>query len=255
MLSYNIRGTGGSTALLLHGFLGSGRNLASFARRWTEVDPALRLILPDLTGHGDSPPMPPQGDLRTMAQDVLALADFLHVPKPLTLVGHSMGGRVALAARLLDPQAIGKIVLLDISPRPLNTLAGGLQQVLERLLVAPANSETREEMRDFFTRDGISGPMADWLLMNLLHEGGYYRWRIDRAALGAFHQRAAEDLWAALQGPGLEARCIRGALSDFVTDEDATRLTQLGCPVHTLADAGHFIHVDQQQALLQALSG
>lgn len=238
----------------MHGFLGSGRNLASFARRWTELDPSLRLILPDLTGHGESPALPPDGDLDTMARDVLALADFLHVPKPLTLVGHSQGGRVALAARLQNPEAVGKIVLLDISPQPLGELAGGLQHVLDRLLVAPANSETREEMRDFFTRDGISGPLADWLLMNLLHEGGYYRWRIDRPSLGAFHKRAGVDLWGALGGADLHARCIRGGKSTFVSDADAARMQQLGCRVDTLADAGHFVHVDQQAALLELLT-
>jgi esterase len=254
MLAYNIRGNGPKTAFLLHGFLGSGRNLGSLARRWLEENPAQRLILPDLTGHGESPPLPARADVATMAADVLALADFLHVPKPLVLVGHSLGGRVALAARLLQPAAVGQIVLLDISPAPVTRIADGLHSVLERLLSAPATVENREDMRDFFLAGGVSAPLTDWVLMNLLHEGGYYRWRIDRPALGAFHERSTPtDLWGALGGDGLQACCIRGALSHFVSDADAARLKQVGCPVQTLADAGHFVHVDQQAALLAAL--
>src|SRR6185312_1807761 len=100
-------------------------------------------------------------------------------------------------------------------------LAGDLQHLLERLLVAPSTTETREEMREFFVCDGLSGPLTDWVLMNLVHEGGYYRWRIDRAGLGAMHRRDADlDLWEAVEKPGVVTRCIRGGASHFVGDAD-----------------------------------
>jgi pimeloyl-ACP methyl ester carboxylesterase len=214
----------------------------------------VRLVLPDLTGHGASPPLPPQANLDTLAHDVLTLADSLRLPRPLKLVGHSLGGRVALAARLARPEVVGEVVLLDIAPSPMGGLVGELQRVLELLLKAPATTESREAMREFFIAGGVSGPLTDWLLMNLLHEGGYYRWRIDREALGALHRRiTGTDLWASLAVPGARTRCIRGGASPYVSDADAARMQAAGCPVETLAGAGHFVHVDAQPALLQSL--
>ena len=256
MLAHDSRGSGPHSIVLLHGFLGSGRNLASVARRWTEAASDVRLVLPDLTGHGASPALPPDADLDTLARDVLALTEALRLSKPVTLVGHSLGGRVALAARLLRPEAVREVVLLDITPSPMQGLVGDLGQVLALLLKAPATTESREAMREFFTAGGVSGPLADWLLMNLLNEGAFYRWRIDREALGAFHRRVAgTDLWASLSLPGARTRCIRGGSSPYVSDADVARMEGLGCPVQTLAGAGHFVHVDAQPALLQSLVG
>ncbi|HVQ77182.1 MAG TPA: alpha/beta fold hydrolase, partial [Candidatus Binatia bacterium] len=105
ILSHRRHGAGPSPVLLLHGFLGSGRNLGGLARRLAAGDPGLSVITLDLTGHGSSPPLPsgahaaPGGaDLAMLAGDVLATADALGLRAPVPIVGHSLGGRVALRA-------------------------------------------------------------------------------------------------------------------------------------------------------------
>lgn len=254
MLAHDLRGSGPNTVFVLHGFLGSGRNLASLARRWSDSDASLRLVLPDLTGHGASPPLPPGADLTTVAGDVLALADALSVPRPLRLVGHSLGGRVALAARALAGAGVGQVTLLDIAPGPIPQLSDDLAHLLQRLLVAPATCANRAELRDFFTQDGIPGPLADWILMNLVSDGGTLHWRIDRQALGAFHRRiTGPDLWPVADGLGAQLRCIRGGRSGFVSAADVARMQARGARVDTLADAGHFVHIDNQAGLLNLL--
>jgi esterase len=189
-----------------------------------------------------------------MAEDLLALARHLNISEPLHIIGHSMGGRVALMARLIEPAAVSAITLLDISPRPTLGLAGDVQHLLERLLVAPAQTRSRDEMRQFFLDDGLSAPLTDWMLMNLVVEDGVYRWRIDRQGLGEMHRRDAKvDLWEAVETPGLTVRCIRGGLSPFVSEEDKARLERAGVSVDTLPNAGHFVHVDAQAALLERM--
>lgn len=244
-LAHRRAGDGPRPVLLLHGFLGTARNLATLARRLAERDPALSVFALDLTGHGSSPPLPPGADLATLARDVLASARTLRLGRSLRLVGHSLGGRVALRAGLLDPEVIERIVLLDISPSPVAvTEPAGL---LARLLAAPATAASRDVFRAHLAAGGIPDDLVEWLLLNLTHEAGGYRWRIDRAALADLHARSnAEDLWPAVEGARpYRVSCIRGARSPYVSEADARRLEAAGCPVETLDRAGHFLHVDR----------
>jgi esterase len=248
-------GEGQRPTVLLHGFLGTGRNLRSLATAWSEADKSRRFLLPDLTGHGTSPRLPPGATLRTVATDVVKTARAAGLRGPLELVGHSLGGRVSLAASLRSPEDVASVTLLDITPTPIATHLSESGKVMEVLRAAPASAPDRRAMRAELTGRGLSGPLSDWLVMNLesAPEGGV-RWRFDRESLAEFHGRVnGEDLWAALTRPGAKVRCIRGGRAHYVSDEDVARMESLGCPVATLPEAGHFVHVDAPDALLRWL--
>jgi pimeloyl-ACP methyl ester carboxylesterase len=232
--------------------LGSGKNLASLARRWSERDPSRRFLLPDLLGHGTSPALPPEADLDTLADAVGALLQELQ--GPADVVGHSLGGRVALALLRRAPARLASVTLLDIAPGP-TPPASDLEPVLDNLLAAPAHAVSREPWRSFLIGRGTSPALADWLLMNVEPDaGGGLRWRIDRQALAGLHRRTRHvDLWPALGG-AVPVHAVRGGLSRFVSDADVARLRQLGVDTHTIAGAGHFVHVDAQVQLLDILS-
>ena len=254
LLGYDILGDGPDAVVLLHGFLGSGRNLRSLARRWHDRDPSLTLVLPDLTGHGESPPLPEAPTLEDLARDVLLLAHALKLGRPLRLVGHSLGGRVALAAAKLDPEAVSEVVLVDIAPGPV--VLARRDPVLERLLAAPDRVPRREDAKRFLVDGGVPGPVADWLVMNLVHDDdrGDYAWRIDRAAMAELSRRTnAEDLWEVVEAGKLKVRLIRGGASAYTSDDDADRFRAAGVPVDTVRGAGHFVHVDAPDLLLDLL--
>jgi esterase len=245
-------GQGPRAVVLLHGFLGSARNVASLARGLAERDPSLSVLALDLTGHGASPPLPSRADTSALAADVLATARALDVPTPVRLVGHSLGGRVALRAGLLEPTAVGHITLLDISPSPLKP-GGETAAVVNALMRAPDVARSRDEFRVFFRAAGLADEVTEWLLLNLAREGDLVRWRVDRDALAALHRRIAdEDLWPAVEGPRpYSLHCVRGGLSPYVDEGTARRLIAAGCPVDTIAGAGHFLHVEQPIATLE----
>ncbi len=250
-------GEGTRPTVLLHGFLGQAKNLRSFAQRWSERDPSRRFLLLDLPGHGpDGPPLTEETDLRAMGRDVLARARGAGFEGPLELVGHSLGGRVSLAASLAEPQSVSAVSVLDITPGPIPTESSESHSVLQRLRQAPDGVAERRELRDFLIGTKLSAPLTDWLMMNVEEREGRYHWRFDREALHRLHLRVnPEDLWAAVERPGARVQCVRGGRSAYVSEGDVERMQRAGCPVTTIPGVGHFLHVEATDAVLDAVVG
>src|SRR5207237_67687 len=102
---------------LLHGFLGSARNLATLARGLTQRLPDRSAISLDLTGHGESPPLPPHPDLAIVARDVLETVRALEAAAPWTLIGHSLAGRALRRDRRRRPVARCRATSRLLHPR------------------------------------------------------------------------------------------------------------------------------------------
>ncbi len=255
MLAFTEHGEGTRAIILLHGFLGAGRNLASLARRWAPSSPRTRFILPDLLGHGLSPPLPPAATLGEVASAIVALAEHLGLHAPVDLVGHSLGGRVALVTRALDPQRFRAVTLLDVTPYPMTMALAELDLIIEALCAAPDHAASRSIFRDYFAARGLGEKTSAWLITNLKRDtSGGYAWRIDREALRAFATSARrEDLSSLLAGHESVTLCVRGGRSPFVPSEEAARLVEAGVRVHTLPHAGHQVHTDALVELLELL--
>jgi esterase len=253
LASYRI-GTGEHPTVLLHGFLGSGKNLRTLAQRWSERDPTRLFLLPDLTGHGSSPPLPPDADVGTMAADLRETIDAEGLSR-VSLVGHSLGGRVALALVRLEPALVRDLVLLDITPGPIDDRLSASRRALQVLLRAPDEAPDRRSLRGFLVEGGLSPGLADWLAMNVRLEDGRARWTFDRGALDRLQTRiSADDLWDVIEERLVPTRAIRGGRSGYVRDEDVRRFEAAGVPVDTLPDAGHDVHVEALDALVDRLA-
>src|SRR5258706_8099158 len=118
MLAYESYGRAPARGVLLHGFLGSARNLATLARRLCERIPGYGAVALDLPGHGRSPPLAPDAALADLAAPVGALVEAARgrIAAPVDLLGHSLGGRVALRLLADRPDLVRRVVLLDITP-------------------------------------------------------------------------------------------------------------------------------------------
>ena len=246
-------GDGPRPLALLHGFLGSGRNLATLARGIAAAAPEYSVYAFDLPGHGGSPALPSHADLETLARAVIGATRALDA-SPWTFVGHSLGGRVALKALLLEPAVVARMTVLDITPSVLPP-GGETARVVEALVGAPEAAPSRPAFRTWFTGAGLSPMLTDWLLLNLARDGDQLRWRIDRRALVALYPRInAEDLWRAVESRGDRGlHVVRGALSSYVSDADCRRLEAAGARVDTIEGAGHFVHVDRPAETLDRI--
>ena len=239
----------GPTVVVLHGLFGAGRN-------WTQMAQALaahhRVILPDARNHGASP-WSESMSYPDMAQDVAALIEREGLQQPV-VIGHSMGGKTAMALALAQPQAIGGMAVIDIAPQPYADQFSTYVAAMRSLDVAAATSR-RELQQALATKLGPTAPV-DFLLQNLRRHGERFDWRINLMAtsmcmadLCGFPQALPPCCY---DGPAL---FVHGADSDYVPPDAVPGIRALFPQAELLSipDAGHWVHADQPAALLAVL--
>lgn len=106
------------TMLVLHGLFGAARNWRTPLMKLHELQPAVHMQALDLRNHGNSPHTD-EMDFDVMALDVQEHIEreALREPRPV-LLGHSLGGRVAMQVALKRPDLLSGLVVVDVAPRP-----------------------------------------------------------------------------------------------------------------------------------------
>jgi pimeloyl-ACP methyl ester carboxylesterase len=190
--------------------------------------------------------------------------------EPVTLVGHSMGGKVALQLALRHPDLLRALVVVDIAPTEYPVSGGRTDEPDEEAAPFAAfiaamrgmdlEGLTSRQDADAALRTAVPSRMVrSFLLQSLVREegGGGWRWRLnlellerDLAALRGFPEPPPG---ATFDGPVL---WIAGANSTYVLPEDRPRMEQL-CPATRLVrvkNAGHWVHSEQPEVFLEVLS-
>lgn len=244
-------------AFVLHGILGSGRNWRTVARRLTQRRPNTAFVTIDLRNHGSSDGAPGPHTLATTAEDLCAVAELTGYPS--TVIGHSFGGKVALAYAAMRPDRLAQVWVLDSRagaqpPDPDNDVL----QVLAALRQVPLPLTDRERLVTLMTQAGFSTMLAHWMTTNLRRTDGGFIWAFD---LDAVEQMIADywrrDLWAVLRDPPCAIDVVRAGRSDRWPAEVVRRFArEAGRDVrmHVLPEAGHWLHVDDPEGLLELLA-
>lgn len=252
MLELNIRDhgeQGGPTIVLLHGLFGSSTNWGTVARHLSQN---YRVLVPDLRNHGQSP-HDPDCSYEAMVADVLHLLDAQGVERA-TLVGHSMGGKVAMHLALNHPQQVDGLVVVDMSPV---RYAHDFQDVVDAFrAVDLATIRNRSDAdTQMAAHVSIAGVRA-FLLQNLVKRPEGWGWRINLDALAAaqaeitgFPPQAKDTVF------GRPVSFIYGELSDYVKPAHEPEIRRLFpaaslCPVE---QAGHWVYAEQPQGFMACL--
>ena len=243
--------------VILHGLFGTLDNWQTLARRWA-TEAGLRVVSVDLRNHGRSFHSP-EHSYALMAQDVLALFDHLQLGADTTLLGHSMGGKVAMRLALDHPARLARLVVVDISPRfsdmqHQNDVLAGLHAV--NLTGISNRQEADAALAQYIHNVGT----RQFLLKNLYRkDDNSFAWRINLDVLNAQLPAIGEATEGVV--PFLKPTLfIRGGNSDYITTDDKLHGIPALFPnseVATVVDAGHWVHAEKPEevfGLVQAFA-
>ncbi|MCO6441562.1 MAG: alpha/beta fold hydrolase [Nitrococcus mobilis] len=245
-LHYQTSGAG-PALLLLHGLFGSGSNWKRHARELAE---RYRVLRPDLRNHGRTPHVPSM-DYRVMAEDVIGLLDAEALDK-VALVGHSMGGKVAMALALTHPERITALVAVDIAPVAYGRHLRGYVEAMRRLRLAEIGSRAEADQA---LASAVTEPMIrQFLLTNLERHAGQYQWRIPLDIL-ADQMPLLEGFpepKTTFSGPSL---FIYGGRSQYVTKARHGIIRQVfpHAEFACIPEVGHWLHVEAPEQFAELL--
>jgi len=239
----------GVPLVILPGLFGSTGNWRPMARR---LAVKYRVLVVDLRNHGRSP----HADSMTyeeMAEDVLMLLDKQGMAR-VALLGHSMGGKVAMSFALAYPNRVGALVVADVAPV---RYGRHMDELLAALLNLPIASLRHRSEADAALAMHIEDErLRQFLLQNLERDGTGFRWRVNLGAI-------AMNMDSLVGFPDFDARIqyhgptcfLAGGLSRYVRPEhwDAVVARFPNARLVTLPEAGHWLHAEAPEEFLAAI--
>ena len=238
----------GDPVLILHGLFGSADNWQTIGKQLGE---SFRVFAVDLRNHGRSPHAD-EMDHTVMARDVVRFIDERQI-SGVSLIGHSLGGKIAMQTAFSFPDRVRKLVVVDIAPRSYPLLH---QEILNALLALDLASLHDRKQADTALAPSIhESAVRQFLLKSLSRtETGRFEWKFNLRSLAANYERLNAAIPAGrFDGPTL---FIRGEKSDFVLDSDLESVRNL-FPLSrhlTIRGAGHWVHAEAPGHFLQTVS-
>lgn len=228
----------------MHGVFGMGDNWQTLGRKWSEE---YEVHLLDMRNHGRSPHSD-EFSYELMSDDLLAYMDEHHMDKA-RILGHSMGGKVAMLFAVFNPDRVEKMVVADIAPKPYEPHHQKILEALQGLDLE--NIDSRNEADEQFK---IQEPGVKQFLLKSLYwkEKGQMAWRFNLPVIAREIEKVGEELpaQAIFYGPAL---FIRGGNSWYIKDEDMEQI-QSHFPeakLETVEGAGHWLHAEKPKDFFQ----
>ncbi len=235
----------GRPLIVLHGLFGMSDNWLSIGRQLANF---CRVFLLDLRNHGQSPHST-QMNYSLMAEDVVEFLTDHQVEQPVIL-GHSMGGKVAMTLALNYQALISELIVVDIAPRAYTH--SHFKRFLQSLLKLDLSRfKTRAEIDQALAQTIPQLAIRQFLLKNLKRTPQGFAWKLNLTAI--YHN--LENILSAVQSSHPFSKptlFVRGEKSDYITTADHATILQLfpKAKIKTIAGATHWVHADAPQQLL-----
>jgi esterase len=230
----------GRSVILLHGLFGMGDNLSLVAKVLAENFQVYKL---DLRNHGRSPHHDSMS-FTEMAADVLSFMDANGI-ELACVMGHSLGGKVAMQLALDFPDRIERLVVADIAPVDYE---GHHDQVFAGIAAVDLPSIESRRQTDEVLKPFIQEDMVRLFILKSLYrtEQGSFAWRLNADALQRCYPQlsAANISKAAFSGPTL---FIKGELSAYIQEKHRVTIQRLfpNADLKIIQGAGHYLHVEK----------
>ncbi|MAX05800.1 MAG: alpha/beta hydrolase [Flavobacteriales bacterium] len=244
-------GDKGQNLIVIHGLFGMSDNWNTLGKQFSKY---CKVHLIDLRNHGRSPHAE-DFNYDVMCEDVLEYMDDHNIKKPI-LLGHSLGGKVAIKFAFTHPDKIEKLIVADISPRKYNT--DFHQDLLSTLYKLPLEDfKKREEIDNLLSGTYKDKGMRLFLLKNLYRkENKEFAWRFNIDVL-------LEKVSNIQEADFIEGVCeiathfIRGGNSNYITPVDELIINKhfSDFSIATIDGAGHWIHAEQPEKFYNEVMG
>lgn len=238
----------GEPLVMMHGLFGSLENLGTVSRLLEEHFTLYRL---DLRNHGRSPHSDSMS-FDEMAADLVEFMDGQGLSKA-HVFGHSLGGKVAMAAACKVPQRINGLIVADIAPTAYPPHHNAILEGLRSIDVDNISSrrEADEQLAVYVEELGV----RQFLLRSLERDGdGHFRWRLNVPVILKDYDNMSQAVGegCVFSGPTL---FIRGGRSNYITDRHHSELYQKfpKAEIVTVDEAGHWVHAENPKAVADAI--
>ena len=246
LLHYKRTGSG-QTVVLIHGLFGNLDNLGLLER---ELTADYEVISLDLRNHGLSFHAD-EHNYQVMAMDVLHLMQHLKL-QDIILIGHSMGGKVAMKITDMAPKRIARQIVMDMAPavyreRKHDHVFAGLKAVLT---TSPATrSEAMAILAEHIKLDGV----RQFLGKSLYSQKNRLIWRFNVKALESNYLSILD--WELISQCDVPTLFLKGANSDYLTTEhqEAIQAQFSNAKAHIISNAGHWLHAEKPLEVTRAI--
>lgn len=210
-----------------------------------------RVYLPDLRNHGRSPHAA-EMNYPLMADDLYHYLEQHNIREPL-LIGHSMGGKVAMTAALQDESCCERLVIMDIAPVD---YAHSFNTIIKSLgALDTGRIRSRREADEKLAETLQPAALRQFLLQNLVRENGQYDWRMNLDDIQKHISHISD--FPDLRGRRFEKPVLflGGALSAYLAPEHEPLIRQYfpAASIKHIAGAGHWLHAEAPQATHAAI--
>ncbi len=247
ILHYKVLGKG-KPLVILHGLFGMLDNWMSIAN---QLQDHYTVYLVDLRNHGKSPHAD-EHDYSVMAQDLLAFLDE-HRLFSVYLVGHSMGGKVAMRFAQFHPEYIEKLLVVDITPKAYPFVQDVVLDALQKVDFQVSNTRKAVEqtLRKYLQEEDV----IQFLLKNLYWKNeGELAWKFNLKAISTHIQNIGQaTIDRVFTGPTL---FIRGETSNYIKPTDEAEIEAIfpNATILTIPQCGHWVHAEKPAEFIKALT-
>lgn len=249
-LNYTDQGSG-SAVILMHGMFGSLSNLGNLAKVLAQSH---RVLSVDLRNHGDSP-HEAEMDLNLMAADIVELMHDLNLPSAI-LIGHSLGGKIAMQVALNSPQLVSQLVVADISP--VNYPQTNNAPVLDALNALAGLQVTSRREADELLAEYVADPMTRaFLLKNLARKAdGEFGLKLNMDSISKNYATSlvAAPTGAVFDGPTL---FLKGEASAYIQEKHQPVIKALfpNFQLDVISGVGHWLHAEKPDVFNNLVTG
>lgn len=248
----------GPPLIIIHGLYGSSDNWVSIGRKLAEN---FEVFIIDQRNHGKSPHSPDH-NYQVLKADLLEFMDAQSIVKAI-IIGHSMGGKVAMFFAADYPERVSHLIVADISPSSYQFTSSTQLLAHTTIIRAMFNLDfygisNRQEVDDILAKSIPENRIRQFLLKNIKRsKNNEYSWRLNIRTIKNELKNIMEGLDEnQTEISGFPVLFIKGGNSDYIQKDDEKIIKKIFpyADIETIPNAGHWLHAEQPELFLEKIN-